>query len=96
MSSRVQVLEDLHAARVARETVLERVAAGTLGLADAFALASTHREVAACYVTKLVEAVPGVGKVRGRRLLADLGIPSRYRCVEMSNEVRDAILGGLQ
>ena len=96
MSSRAQVLEDLRGARAAREDVVARVAAGSLSLAEALELAATRRDVAACYVTKLVEAVPGVGKVRGRRLLAELGVPPRQRCGELTVDLRDALLGALR
>jgi hypothetical protein len=83
MSLRAQVLEDLRGVRAAREDVVARVAAA-------------RRDVAACYVTKLVEAVPGVGKVRGRRLLAELGVPPRCRCADLGVDVRDALLGALR
>lgn len=96
MSSRAQVLEDLRGVRAAREDVVARVAAGSLSLADALDLAAVRREVAACYVTKLVEAVPGVGKVRGRRLLAELGVPPRRRCAELTADVREALLGAFR
>ena len=96
MSLRAQVLEDLRGVRAAREDVVAQVAAGSLSLADAFGLAATRRDVAACYVTKLVEAVPGVGKVRGRRLLAELGVAPRCRCAELADDVRDALLGALR
>ena len=96
MSLRAQVLEDLRGVRAAREDVVARVAAGSLSIADALALAATRRDVAACYVTKLVEAVPGVGKVRGRRLLAELGVPPRCRCADLGVDVRDALLGALR
>jgi len=96
MSLRAQVLEDLRGVRAAREDVVARVAAGSLSLADALEFAATRRDVAACYVTKLVEAVPGVGKVRGRRLLAELGVPPRRRCGELTVDVREALLGALR
>ena len=92
MSSRTQLLEDLRAIRREREQLLARVAAGELGLSAVLSMVATRREVAECYVTKIVEALPGVGKVRGRRLLADIGVASRTRCSDLSARHRDDIV----
>lgn len=96
MTLRAQILEDLRRVRTAREQVIAGVAGGSITLGEALELAASQREVESCYVSKLVEALPAVGKVRGRRLLADIGVPVRSRCGDLSPEQRRAILGAVQ
>ena len=57
--------------------VVGAVAAGRLALADAVALGRDDPEVGALKVVKVVEAVPGVGKVRARRALEAAGVGER-------------------
>jgi hypothetical protein len=95
MSSRAQLLADLRAIRDERDTVLAGVARGDHTITAVLALTTTHRAVAGCYVSKIVEALPGVGKVRGRRMLADIGVAPRTQCADLSARHRDDILRAL-
>ena len=44
------------------------------------------------YVVKLLDVAPGLGKVSGRRLLADLGLGQFTRVAELDADRRAAIL----
>jgi len=48
------------------------------------------------YVVKIVEALPGVGKVRARRLLESLGLGERDRVGDLRPETTAALLRGLE
>jgi len=47
------------------------------------------------YIVKFAEAVPGVGKVKARRVLASLGYGERTRTGEVPAGVRAALVGAL-
>jgi ribosomal protein S13 len=44
------------------------------------------------YVVKALEAVPGIGKVRARRFLEELGIGEQARVCELSAMQRDRVI----
>lgn len=60
--------------RARRREVLDDLAAGRLSWADLLALADRDPLVSAIRVLPAVEALPGVGKVAGRRRLEGLGV----------------------
>lgn len=78
---------------------LERVRAGAMGAAEALTPLSgdAAEEVASryVYVVKVVEAVPGVGKVRARRLLESVGLGERDRVGDLHPAARAELLRGL-
>ncbi len=57
-----------------RGEVVESLQSGREELSDVLALAQRDEHVGRIRVLKVVEALPGMGKVVCRRLLADLGI----------------------
>ena len=57
-----------------RGEVLEELRDGRTDLAGVLARAATDEHVGRIRVLKVVESVPGMGKVAGRRLLAGLGV----------------------
>lgn len=91
-----RVLDDLSALRSAITDRIEGVRDGAIGLGEALhpldgdsvdALASRF-----VYVVKVVEAVPGVGKVRARRALESVGLGERDRVGDLSADLRAALL----
>lgn len=88
--------DDLSALRSAILRRIGRVRDGEIGLVEALhpsgdgsvdALASRY-----VYVVKIVEAAPGVGKVRARRALEAVGLGERDRVGDLSTEVRAALV----
>ena len=43
------------------------------------------------YIVKALESVPGVGKVRARAILADLGVAEHTRCGDLTSNQRREI-----
>lgn len=76
---RRQALEKAARARRRRAEVKDRLKRGDLSLPDLFVLAGTDEFVGGMKVLGMLEALPGVGKVRARRLLAELGISESRR-----------------
>lgn len=58
----------------AREELIAQVRSGEIALVDAFATAQTDPLVGRAFAVKVLEAVPGIGKVRARRTMASLGL----------------------
>jgi hypothetical protein len=67
-----------HARRV-RADLKAEVAAGQLSLAQVFQQADEDDVVANIKLLTVLEAVPNIGKIRSRRLLAELDISERRR-----------------
>ncbi len=79
---------------------ISRVRDGVLGAEQALTAGSggSPSDVASrfVYVVKIVEALPGVGKVRARRLLDSLGLGERDRVGDLRPETTAALLRGLE
>lgn len=57
----------------------QQIALGNRSFADLISLSESDRNAAESYVyvVKVLEAVPSIGKVRARRIMADIGIAER-------------------
>ena len=75
--------------RAARRTAVSLAASGRLG--DLFALPAESYETQV-YLVKLLDVFPGLGKVAGRRLMADLGLSQFTRVCDLTTADRDALL----
>jgi len=64
-------------ARAARAEIKARLKMGSMSLADA--LASTDVNVGKLKVVSLLESLPGVGKVKARRIMEDIEIADNRR-----------------
>ena len=78
-------------ARQKRAEVKEQLKSGALTLPDLFALAETDELVGGLKVLGMLESLPGVGKVRARRLLAELGISESRRLRGIGEQQRRRI-----
>lgn len=67
-----------------RDELVGQVRSGDLGLVDAFARADADPLVGRIFAVKVLEAVPGIGKVRARRTMASLGLDESITMVEVS------------
>ena len=74
------------------ESVISGVAAGSVTLAQVFERTSEDAVCGFVYLVKIAESVPGIGKVRGRRVLEELGLGERTRVSEVSASVRDSLV----
>lgn len=88
MDTRSRDLETISHIRTARRDAVERSRSGNLA-----SVLDTSDEYEKCvYVVKLLDVHPALGKVKGRRLLSSLGV-SQFDCVlDVTPDVKAAIL----
>jgi hypothetical protein len=89
MESTVSDFEMVKSLRNARVTAVEKAQQGHL--AQVLSVSEESLEAQA-YVVKLLDVHPALGKVAGRRLLADLGVVPFTRVGQLTNEQRNGIL----
>ncbi len=85
-------LEKATAARRARAEVKEKLKAGSLSLPELFELGDHDEIIAKLKVVAALEALPGVGKVRARRIMEELEISESRRLRGVGNNQRAALL----
>jgi len=68
------------------------ISAGDLGLAEALSNDETTSAVNNLYVVKLLESLPGVGKVHARRVMSEIGIPPKRRVLGLDPQQREALI----
>lgn len=86
------VLEQARAVRKEMVEVRVRLANASLSLAEALGDTSPDAAVNRLYVLKLLESLPGVGKVRARRVMSDIGIVGKRRVLELESSQRAALM----
>ena len=79
-------------ARRVRAELKHALKAGELGLADVLARAESDEVVAMTKVLTILEALPGVGKVKSRRTMASIGISESRRVQGLGAKQRSALL----
>jgi hypothetical protein len=89
MESTVSDFEMVKSLRNARVAAVEKAQLGRL--AEVLAVADDSFE-AQVYVVKLLDVHPALGKVSGRRLLADLGVVAFTRVGQLTSAQRSGIL----
>ena len=77
-------------ARAAMADVKARLKMGSMSLADA--LASDDASVGKLKVVSMLESLPGVGKVKARRLMDEIGIADNRRVQGLGPQQRAALL----
>lgn len=70
--------------------LINEIANGSLSVAQVMAMGDDDRTYV--YVVKALEAVPGIGKVRARRILEELGIGEQVRLGELSASQRERVV----
>jgi hypothetical protein len=85
-------LEKAAIARRARAEIKERLKMGSLTLPELFELAETDEMVGKIKVLALLESLPGVGKVKARRVMADVGIAETRRVQGLGAQQRARLL----
>ncbi|HKA93351.1 MAG TPA: integration host factor, actinobacterial type [Acidimicrobiia bacterium] len=89
---RQAALEKAAVARRQRAEVKEKLKANTLTLAELFEQADRDETLAKLKVVSVLESLPGVGKVRARRLMQELDISESRRLRGLGRNQREALL----
>jgi hypothetical protein len=89
---RKAALEKAAAARKARAEIKERLKMGSLSLSELFELADSNETVGKIKVLALLESLPGVGKVKARRVMEDIGIAETRRVQGLGAQQRAKLL----
>ncbi len=87
---RAAALEKAAEARAARAEIKARLKMGSMSLQEA--LDSDDPNVGKLKVVSLLEALPGLGKVKARRLMDDIGIADNRRVQGLGAQQRKALL----
>lgn len=78
--------------RVARSELKDRLKSGAVTLEDVFASAETDDVVAKLKVLTMLESLPGMGKIKARRIMDDIGIADSRRVKGLGAQQRSALL----
>jgi len=89
---RQAALEKATAARRQRAEVKERLKAGALSLEQLFKEGDEDETLAKLKVVSVLESMPGVGKVRARRLMEELDISESRRLRGLGDNQRKKLL----
>jgi hypothetical protein len=89
---RQAALEKAAVARRQRAEVKEKLKANSLTLAELFEQGDRDEILAKLKVVSVLESLPGVGKVRARRLMQELDISESRRLRGLGRNQREALL----
>jgi hypothetical protein len=95
MAATPGVLERLTARRRDMESLVAQVAAGRLSLAEVLSRSDHDATYGFVYLVKIAESLPGIGKVRARRVLADFALGERTRVSEVPLSTRAPLVAAL-
>ena len=80
-------------ARAARAEIKARLKNNSMSLSDA--LSSDDNNVGKLKVVSLLESLPGVGKVKARKVMEEVGIADNRRVQGLGSQQREALLKAL-
>ncbi|MEO7556811.1 MAG: integration host factor, actinobacterial type [Acidimicrobiales bacterium] len=89
---RSAALEKAGIARRERAEIKERLKMGTLNLPELLQLASNDDTVGKMKMLAVLESLPGVGKVKARRTMEQIGISDTRRVRGLGEQQRKALL----
>jgi hypothetical protein len=89
---RAAALEKAAAARKARAEIKERLKMGSVTLPELFDQATGNDTIGKMKVLAVLESLPGLGKVKARRLLEDCEISETRRVQGLGRNQRDKLL----
>lgn len=87
---RADALKKAAEARAARADIKARLKMGSMSLQEA--LDSTDNNVGKLKVVSMLESLPGVGKVKARRVMEEIGIADNRRVQGLGTQQRAALL----
>ena len=85
-------LNEAAAARTARAELKERLKLGSITLAEVLQQGETDDLVGKTKVLAVLESLPGVGKVKARRTMEEIGIADSRRVRGLGSQQREALL----
>lgn len=89
---RAAALEKAAAARRARAELKERLKLGSISLAEVLKQGQEDDLVGKTKVLAVLESLPGVGKVKARRTMEEIGIAETRRVRGLGVQQREALL----
>ncbi len=89
---RTQAIASALALRQEMSLVLKQVANNESSLADVLINNSKHQPTNRLYLVKVLELISGIGKVKARRIMAELGIAEKCRIESLSAQDRESLL----
>lgn len=89
---RAAALEKAAAARRARAELKERLKLGSITLAEVLAQGQSDDLVGKTKVLAVLESLPGVGKVKARRTMEEIGIAETRRVRGLGVQQRESLL----
>lgn len=89
---RAAALEKAAAARKARAVLKERLKLGTVSLKQIIEQGQSDDLVGKTKVLAVLESLPGVGKVKARRAMEEIGIAETRRVRGLGSQQREALL----
>lgn len=92
---RQAALQKAAAARRLRAEIKDKLKMGSVSLREVIDQGDTDEMVGKMKVLSLLESLPGLGKVKARRLLEELEISESRRIQGLGRKQRDALLGKL-
>ena len=90
---RAAALEKAAAARKERAKVSEQLKFGVIGLPQVLASGQTDETIGRMKVSAVLESLPGIGKVRARQIMEEIGIPESRRVRGLGPRQRAALTG---
>jgi DNA uptake protein ComE-like DNA-binding protein len=90
---RQAALDKAAAARRARAELKEKLKMGSITLSELLGQADSDDVVAKIKVVTVLESLPGVGKVKARRIMEELEISDSRRVRGLGQNQRKALLG---
>jgi DNA uptake protein ComE-like DNA-binding protein len=92
---RAAALQKAAVARAARAELKERLKLGSLTLAQALETADNDDTIGKLKVLAMLESLPGVGKVKARRIMEEIGIADSRRVRGLGPQQRASLLAQL-
>ncbi len=89
---RQAALEKAAIARRARAELKEKLKMGSVNLPELLDLAATDEMIGKMKVIAVLESLPGVGKVKAKRAMEDIGISETRRVRGLGEQQRKALL----
>ncbi|MEO8364285.1 MAG: integration host factor, actinobacterial type, partial [Ilumatobacteraceae bacterium] len=91
-AERIAIIKRARAIRQHMTDVLTQLASGSLVLADALNNSNSEAAVNRLYVVKVLESLPGIGKVVARRVMSDIGIAEKCRVGQLESAHRASLI----
>src|SRR3712207_2632662 len=89
---RQAALDKAAAARRARAEIKDKLKMGNTSLNELFDMAGTDQNAGKMKVLTVLESLPGLGKVKARRVLEDVGISETRRVQGLGDNQRKKLL----